>query len=282
MPNRVQKEFEYITSAPALAAALRETDAVESATPLEHEFAATSLVPMYQVEESNATDEAAQAAHTISEIAERLRRLADAYEAWNTFDAPAYFDLSQTQSERLVRVSERVSTVYVVFFADLLLPSFRRAESFWANRFCPMYQAAYLHRESNGASPRNGGANAAASNGNVDAATDYEVRFLSETQPQMLEYWEQLLAVIQRTRRKLLDDIGFLSTNGSQEERARWCHAWRKTPAPGLVPALRPPLRDIPTLSLSFEFPLPTHRQSGRLRRLRRHRERLSRDRRRR
>lgn len=282
MPHREQKEYEYITSAPALAAALRETDVAEIATPLEHDFAAASLVPMYQVEAGSATDEAAHAAHMVSEIAERLRRLADAYEAWSSFDAPAYFDLSQAQTKRLVRVRERVSTVYVVFFADLLLPSFRRAEAFWATRFRPAYQAAYAGKRSADYADGAMHDDAPPANGRFEAAMDCEVRFLTEIQPQMIDYWEQLVLVIQRTRRELLDDIGFLSTNGSHEERARWHHAWQERPAPGLVPVLRPPLQKVPTLSLSFEFPLPTHRQSGRLRRLRLHRERQRRDRRRR
>lgn len=282
MPNQSEREFAHISSAPALAAALRETDVVENIAPLEHEFEATSLVPMYQVENGNVADEAAHAAHMVGEIAERLRRLADAYEAWNTFDAPAYFDLSKRQSERLVHVRERVSTVYVFFFADLLLPSFRRAESFWAERFCPIYQAAYLNASANLFQEPHTSSSHAASNGLHGDDADWEIRFLSETQPQMIEHWEQLVTVIRSARRELMDDIGFLSTNGSQEERARWLHVWQATPAPGLVPALRPPLRTIPTLSLSFEFPLPTHRQSGRLQRLRLHRDRLHRERQRR
>src|SRR4029079_18100240 len=87
--------------------------------------AGAGLVPMYQVPDGADGEEAVAAAHVVSAISERLRRLATAYAEWDTFDAPAYFDLSEAHSADMVRLVERVSTVHVVFFADLLLPSFQ-------------------------------------------------------------------------------------------------------------------------------------------------------------
>lgn len=249
-----------ITSAPALAAALRVTDTIEEPAPLEQTFAADSLVPMYQIDTDGADAEAQSAAHVVSEIAERLRRLAAAYGEWTTFDAPAYFDLTAAQAARLVRISERVSTVYVIFFADLLLPAFRQAETFWADDFLPTYHITHPQHD-------------------VDTWA-YAIYFQQHVQPKMVAYWHYLMDILQQTRSLLADDIGFLSTNCAPEERMRWRRAWERTPAAGLDMALQPALNNIPTLSLAFEFPLPTHRQSGRLRRLRRNRERRRRFRR--
>jgi hypothetical protein len=72
----------------------------------------------------------------------------------------------------------------------------------------------------------------------------------------------------------LADDIGFLATNAAHEERTRWQQWWSMPAVGGLDPQLTPALADIPTLTLSFEFPLPSHRQPERLRRLRANRER--------
>ena len=83
-------------------------------------------------------NEEAQAAATIvGDVAERLRRLGTAYGEWKHFDAPAYFDIPQPQADLLLTVVERVSSVYVHFQMDLLLPSFGAAESYWANHCSP-------------------------------------------------------------------------------------------------------------------------------------------------
>jgi hypothetical protein len=268
MSDQVINEHSVITSAPALAAALRETDHIEAATWIGDLFPADALVPMYQVNNGSIDEEAAAAAHVVSETAERLRRLADAYAEWSTFDASAYFDLSERQAAQLVRVHERISTVYVTFQADLLLPSFRKAESFWVGRFCPIYHAAYL------CSAQHPGLRG-------EEEPDAEIQFLSEIQPEMIARWRHLLQVLQHARTTLMNDIGFLSANGSQDERARWQYAWEQRPARCLAAALRPALSQVPTLSLAYEFPLPAYRQSGRRRRLQQHRERQRRNRRR-
>ena len=94
---------------------------------------------MYEVSGQSSAEEAASAVQALEDISDRLRRLHGAYGEWRQFDAGAYFDLSHAQTRRLVRVSERVSTVHVTFFADLLLPSFRAAEHYWYYCFCPSY-----------------------------------------------------------------------------------------------------------------------------------------------
>ena len=88
------------------------------------------LVPMYRVDGENALTEAMTAAHLASTVAERLRRLASAYGEWDQFEPAPYFDLLPMQAVQIVSIVERVSTVHVTFFADVLLPSFQATASF--------------------------------------------------------------------------------------------------------------------------------------------------------
>jgi hypothetical protein len=202
------------------------------------------LTPMYRVARGDTAQEAASAARLISDLAERLRRLAGAYGEWQQFEVEPYFDLHSEQADLLVNVAERVSTVHVTIYADSLLPSFQSAVDFLAQELAPA-------RFRNGAYPA--------------------------AQEVMREHWRSLVMVIERTRAYLADDAGFLAGNGAGEERSRWRRAWQ-TPAPvGLLPALAPSLAATPTLTLSIEFPLPAARQPGRLRRLRRARQRQAR-----
>jgi hypothetical protein len=210
------------------------------------------LVPMYQVPDRADGEEAVAAAHVVSAISERLRRLATAYAEWDTFDAPAYFDLSEAHSADMVRLVERVSTVHVVFFADLLLPSFQRAAAFWADSFAPAF--AQMRSE-----PQT-------------AAHLYHC-----LQPEMVKHWQQLLNVIHLSRTVLAEDVGFLSANGANEERSHWRTSWNVPARPGLDASLTPLLAEVPTLTLTFDFALPAYRQPGRLRRLHTARERRQR-----
>jgi len=194
--------------------------------------------------------EAQSAANTLMAISERLRRLRGAYGAWRHFDASAYFDLTLPQAERLVQINERVTMVHVLFFADALLPSFQSAEAFWQDNFRPHYLALRNHL-SNGEHP-----------------LEPVMAFAERSQPQMLEQWQRLVAVIHATRALLDNEIGFWTSNGSSDERARWRWAWANEPAPGICAELLPPLAQTPTLTLAVDFPLPTYRQPGRRRRL--------------
>jgi hypothetical protein len=83
-------------------------------------------------------------------------------------------------------------------------------------------------------------------------------------------YWQRTLSVVEEVRQELKGDIGFLAMAGGSEEREQWRQHWSARSARGLDEALLTPLPQLPTLTLSTSFPLPTHRQPGRLRRLRR------------
>jgi hypothetical protein len=187
-------------------------------------------------------------AHAVRHAADRLRRLTNAYGEWNPFDAAAYFDFSRPQAELLVQVGERVSAVHTTLHADLLLPSFRQAVAVWAREYVPAWQQVGWGREA-------------------------DERFFEQVQPRMERCWLHAVEVLQRARRLLLSDIGFLAANGASEERSRW-HLTEGTPAPVLPDALRPNPLTVPTLTLTTDFPLPLALQPGRLRRLRRHRAR--------
>jgi hypothetical protein len=139
--------------------------------------------------------------------------------------------------------------VHVVFFVDPLLPTFARASNFWAERLAPTY--AEMRQEAYHAG-----------------------LFYTQVQPEMIEYWQHLGEVIRQARAILADEVGFLASNGAQEERDRWLHWWNRPPVAGLDAQLNPRLADVPTLTLTLTFALPAHRQPGRLRRLRRNWER--------
>jgi hypothetical protein len=221
------------------------------------------VVPMYHITSGSATNaleeaiihqsvqqEAQSAANTFMAIAERLRRLRSAYGAWRHFDASAYFDLTNPQTERLVQISERVTMVHVLFFADALLPSFQAAEAFWQEDFRPHYLELRSHL-------RNG-----------DRPLEPVMAFADRSQPQMIDHWRRLVATLRATRALLDNEIGFWAANGSSDERARWRWAWTTDSAPGIASELLPSLAQTPTLTLAVDFPLPTYRQPGRRRRL--------------
>jgi hypothetical protein len=230
-----------IVSTPALAATLRTLGQVTDLAPTPPVLQPHLLTAMYRVPGGEVEQEAAAAARLVGDVAERLRRLADAYGEWREFEAEPYFDLFGEQADLLVRVSERVSTVHIMFYADALLPSFQTAVDYLALEMGP----ARFH------------------NGAYDLA-----------QAVMAGHWQRLVAVIVQTRAHLAHDAGFLGANGADEERSRWRAVWQTAAPPGLLPALAPSLTATPTLTLSVEFPLPAYRQPGRLRRLRRARQR--------
>lgn len=235
-----------ILSLPALAATLRTLGGAVNPLPTPAVLEPHLLTPMYRVQHGDIEQEANSAARLVSDLAERLRRLASAYGEWEEFEVEPYFDLYGEQTALLVHISERVSTVHVTFFADAVLPSFHIAVDYLAQNLAP---ARFL-------------------NGGYVAA-----------QATMSEHWQHLVAVVQRTREHLAHDAGFLAANGAGEERSRWRSAWQSSAPEGLLPSLAPALAETPTLTLSIEFPLPAYRQPGRLRRLRRAQQRRMRNR---
>ncbi len=214
---------------------------------------------MYRIRNSSLEDETQDIVHVVENVVDRLRRLAEAYGAWQSFDAGAYFDLTEAQADRLVTVTERVSTVHVTFQTDLLLPTFRSAIAFWAGQFVAAHTSSFspiAPRRVAGALPA------------------FDDDFVIDTQPSMLTRWNRLLAVVEEVRAILVHDPGFVATLATLETQMRWRRLWAIAPAAGLSKQLRPELMSVPTLTLSYDFPLPAYRQPGRIRRLRLNRER--------
>jgi hypothetical protein len=251
-----------ILSLPALAAALRTTGQEQLKPAPSRPFTARELVPMYRIGGRTASREIQDAVHVIEQLTDRLHRLADAYGEWQEFDAGAYFDLSPHQVQGLIHLTERVATVHITISADLLLPSFRRAATYWAAQYSAAYAALFVPAYVSGNAPA------------------YDDDFLLDTQPDMQALWQRTRQVITATRSALKNDAAFLSTDAISEEQARWRSYWTEKAGRGIDPALLPPVHEVPTLTLSHEFPLPPSRQSGRVRRLRRHRDRRQRHRR--
>jgi hypothetical protein len=252
-----------IGSAPALAAALRRTHKrLELPGATRTILQTNPVVPMYQVAagasgvQQSVQQEARAAAQMLLAVAERLRRLRHAYGAWGQFDACAYFDLTAPQTDRLVLITERVTVVHVIFYADALLPAFQQAEAFWQERFRHDYLELRHHLRA-GQRP-----------------LEPVMFFADRSQPQMLDSWRQLVATVRATRALLDNEIGFWAANGSSDERARWRWAWATDAAPGIHADLLPPLAQVPTLTLAMDFPLPIYRQRGRRRRLAEHQAR--------
>ena len=241
-----------VRSVPALAARIRQIDRCEFPASYTQVFNTRSLSPAYTIQNHVGAKEVQTAVSTVAQVADRLRRMAKAYGEWKEFDIPAFFDLWPEHAPRLVQVEERVSTVNVTFFADLLLPSFQRAEQYWAQEFFPAYLTAQPSVDSSA------------------ECSSFTAHFLEFEQPKMRAYWDKLMTVTDEARRSLWNDIGFLAATAGGEEKAHWQWAWRSPPPPGLDQCLLPSLRQLPTLTLGVEFPLPASRQPGRARRLRR------------
>ena len=193
---------------------------------------------MYRLVAGSVADEAHAAAQLVNEVGERMRRLAGAYGEWHLFEPGPYFDLSPAQVARLIHLSERVATVHAVFYVDPLLPAFQDTHALAVASLRP--------------------ALAGVDAGGVEA---------------LVERWRRMVAVVDLARRHLSEDIAFLSLNAGIDEQERWARlapvvAERGTPwhASGRLA--------LPSLTLAVDFPLPAFRQPGRLRRLRRSRQR--------
>ncbi len=218
-------------------------------------FGPRALVPMYRVDGSTFETEVGGAIALIDEVTERLRRLAQAYGEWRDFDAGAYFDLTPAQVAGLIYLRERVSTVHVRFASDLLLPSFQRALRFWREEYAPAYTT--LAATVSGGWPEE----------SMDERLPQDLTY------QMRAHWQEAVSVAATVRRRLADDIGYMSMRGAGDERMRWQRYWQMDGKDVAAP-LTLSWDEIPALTLVFDFPLPPSRQPGRLRRLRRNRNR--------
>lgn len=245
-----------LRSLPGLAAALRTTGRRTFQLVPEPILRDRALVPMYRVSNHLHAREVHDAVQSVETITERLRRLSAAYGEWQVFDPSAYFDLTDPQIGALVHVSERVSTVHVTFYADLLLPTFRRAVRYWAGHFVNAHAAAFT------------------TPGVHNRTTHFDDDFAHDAQPEMVRLWRSLHTIVEEVRATLADDPGFMATLATREEQANWYGYWDEAATAGIADELLPSLGAVPTLTLMYEFPLPAYRQSGRRRRLRQNRER--------
>ncbi|MEM7530860.1 MAG: hypothetical protein AAF639_01685 [Chloroflexota bacterium] len=219
------------------------------------------IVPPYQIKGQSIDEEAQSAANVVKYACDRLHRLGAAYGEWKEFDASAYFDLSAPQTSFLVSIKEHVGMVQIVFFADLLLPSFQKASQFCTHHLSPAYYtflSALTERPDN----------------RFDDEAVYSKQKYDAVYETMCTHWQRLSQVVRQTQNLLGDHIDFLTTNGVHEERLRWQQFWLSTSqrTQSSYNRLLPVLHDIPSLTLSFNFPLPASRQVGRIKRLRKNR----------
>ena len=236
-----------IASLPGLAAMLRRVKGAGNAEVVRLDPGA--LAQVYRIPHGDAAAESNSASHVIRHLIDRLRRLPRSYAEWTVFDAPAYFDLTVEQASKLLTIDERIVSVHVVVYADILLPSFQRAAATVADRFAPAHAI-------------------------LRTGVEPAERFFQQVQPAMIADWQRVDQVVRTVREMLSDDIGFLAANSANDERGRWRWAWQQPAAASVDALLLPPLARVPTLTLCNDFPLPAFRQPGRQRRLRLNRER--------
>jgi len=225
--------FSPILSVAALAAALRRWrpgDPFAEASPV---LSGRSLAPFYRLRPGSVEEEGRAAAQLAGDVAERLRRLRQAYGEWQQFEPGPYFDLTEEQAALLTRVVERASTVHVVVYLDALLPAFQAVQG-CAGQNSPQMTPCWQ-----------------------DALT---------------RSWSRLLEVLGTAQRALRQDITLLAYSAADEERARWQRAGGERPAGPWAPLA---VKELPSLTLSVDLPLPVFLQSGRRRRLRRTWQRL-------
>lgn len=196
-------------------------------------------------------DEATQAVHVVRHLLDRLMRLRSAYGEWRTFDAPAYFDLTDGQTRLLMDIQERVNGVHVLVHGDLLLPKVQELLAFWVR------SGIALH-------------------GSGEYVQEEHERYAQQIRPEIVRRWDLAVAAVRATRELLSGDADYLAANGAAEERWRW-----REESPDLFPlhngtksTVTTPIAQIPALALTIDFPLPAWRQAGRVRRLRRNRDR--------
>jgi hypothetical protein len=266
-----------LTSLPALAAALRRMDGWAYGGSVKALVKREPLVTAYQVQGGGSVaEEAASAVRVLATVADRMRRMRGAYGEWTElstgFDAGAFFDMTPAQVHRFLHIHERVTTVHAVLYADLLLPSYQEAEAYWLDTFRVRYHLLTAFIQDGSAAVEEALAALEVEGvGEVASPDAGDLARFEAALGQMTARWERLLAVVNAIRAALRDDIRFWAISGAVDERALWQAEWAREPAPGLPGALTPLLKDVPTMTLATEFPLPLARQPGRLRRLRRH-----------
>lgn len=232
----MQTQTTAAASIPALAAALCAWQTGAHVDPGVGALQPRTLAPMYRLTAGSVDAEAQAAAQLVTAVAERLRRLKQAYGEWRTFEPGPYFDLTPAQVAQVTRVTERVATVHVLFYIDALLPAFQSVQ-LYAARF-PAHHGSTEHSDM--------------------------------VYTTLASHWRRMLEVVTAVQQRLRHDIDFLARSAAAEERERWMPAQRLTGATSVPPWCVHRRGDLPSLTLSIDFPLPAYRQPGRKRRLRR------------
>lgn len=231
------------TSLPALAAAILRSDRLWHVRSDGARFEAAGLTAAYNLDTGLPVEaQAERAAHLVADLARKLERLPDAFAWWPIFEPGAYFDLYSAQTHSFCRVEELRSLVRVRVYPDLLLPAFRRAESYFVTTFLPAYHAAAS------AAPED-----AFARNLVDSAI-----------PDMIDLFRDAELAVTGTLAHLADQLDVLVLLGGLEERIQ------HRPPPGTRLAPRLPIelqrlpREMPTLTLDAMFGGPERRPAGR------------------
>lgn len=230
-------------SLPALAAGILQSNQAWRVQSDAARLDSEPLPPVYYTDSTlSATAEAERVAQTVSELAQRLARLPQAYQAWPVFHAGAYFDLHHGQIAALSRVEETRHIVRVRLYADLLAPAVRAAERYWVETFLPAYHA--------GAA--------------AEAADAFRQHLYEEAVPTLTARLQHAAAVVQGALDHATQDVTVLAMLGGLEERIQHRPRSGTRVAAGLPVSLQWLPRSMPTLTLDLIFSAPLERPLGR------------------
>lgn len=227
------------TSLPALAANIAQPHQSWPCNSVVQSFIREPFVPAYHVPARGDRQQRIQRlADAIALLSDRLDRLQDVYLSWRRFDAGAYFDLRKKQTAALVHIERLGATLDVTLHADLLSPTFRTAERFWAREFCPAYYAA-THRQDD----------------------PYTIHFFRRTLPAMQRRMQKARQEIAEAGELLFQrgDLTFLSLAAAPDVRENQIQRF----APG-EEDLTLVFLEIPTLTLSRSFDILEMGRRGR------------------
>ncbi len=214
------------------------------------------LAPVYRVKSRWSEERRVRAlAQAIGVINDRLSRLPRVWHEWEEFDPGAFFDLYPEQVDVLVDIQASRRRVRVTFYADLLVPSFQEAETFWVNEVIPALHVAQPSLL------------AARPTGEDPASEVWAQLVARELGPEMEQRLYRAAQEIQAVRNLLYErgDVTFLATMVDVGDRERL-----PRPVRGGQALLAERLRLIPTLTLQLTFPTNLREQQARGQALRR------------
>ncbi len=233
--------------------------------PLEHDGLSCPnwqrLAPIYRL---RLTDTLPQRQRKLRQLMvflhQRFIRLQEAWPAWDEFDVGAYFDLYPDQATALCETRVHNGKLQVVFFVDMLMPSFRRALHYWQTVVVPAYKQV---------EPSLAGPVSRPTSLQQVLGTAFDNDIMPEFDALYLEAHTAMLQSIRPLAQS--GDVHFLAHSAACLERLRVAKAYRKA-GPNQIATK---LDQVPTLTLEHTIVIAHNVRRRRQMRLARYRDRL-------